>query len=139
MKRSALIFVAGALLVACGGRWMTWRAQPAAPAVAGKIMIKQSEVTAISTDAPVAVRLASGTRFDGKVTATPGGGIQIAGSDGTIRPPHPKAFCLPKALAGAALRSLAQFRLLEALSRFHRLHQAPTAAKGPFGPGAPSP
>lgn len=51
---------------------------------AGKLTIKQSEVAAISTDAPVAVRLASGTRFDGKVTAGPGGGIQIAGADGTI-------------------------------------------------------
>lgn len=51
---------------------------------AGTVTIKQSEVTAISTDAPIAVRLASGTRFDGKVTASPGGGIQIAGSDGTI-------------------------------------------------------
>jgi hypothetical protein len=51
---------------------------------AGKVTIKQSEVTAISTDAPIAVRLASGTRFDGKVTASSGGGIQIAGSDGTI-------------------------------------------------------
>jgi hypothetical protein len=51
---------------------------------AGKITIKQSEVTAIATDAPIAVRLASGTRFDGRVTAAPGGGIQIAGSDGTI-------------------------------------------------------
>jgi hypothetical protein len=51
---------------------------------AGKITIKQSEVTSIATDAPIAVRLASGTRFDGKVTAAPGGGIQIAGSDGTI-------------------------------------------------------
>ena len=51
---------------------------------AGKITIKQSEVTTITTDAPVAVRLASGTRFDGKVTAGPGGGIQIAGSEGTL-------------------------------------------------------
>src|SRR4051812_11471965 len=51
---------------------------------AGKVTIKQSEVVAISTDAPIAVRLASGTRFDGKMTATPGGGIQIVGSDGTI-------------------------------------------------------
>src|SRR3954469_25774013 len=32
---------------------------------AGTIKIKQSEVTSITTDAPVAVRLASGTRFDG--------------------------------------------------------------------------
>jgi hypothetical protein len=51
---------------------------------AGTITIKQSQVTAITTDAPVALRLESGTRIDGKVTAGPGGGIQIAGSDGTI-------------------------------------------------------
>lgn len=51
---------------------------------AGTITIKQSEVVSIATDAPVAVRLASGTRFDGKVTAGAGGAIQIAGSDGTI-------------------------------------------------------
>jgi hypothetical protein len=51
---------------------------------AGTITIKQSEVTAIATDAPVSVRLESGTRFDGKVTAGTGGAIQIAGRDGTI-------------------------------------------------------
>jgi hypothetical protein len=51
---------------------------------AGKITIKQSEVTAISTDAPIAVRLASGTRFDGKVTSAGGGALQIVSSDGTI-------------------------------------------------------
>lgn len=51
---------------------------------AGKVTIKQSEVVSIATDAPVAVRLASGTRFDGRVTAGAGGAIQIAGADGTI-------------------------------------------------------
>src|SRR3954468_5781741 len=51
---------------------------------AGTIKIKQSEVVTLSTDAPIAVRLASGTRFDGQVTAGPNGAIQIAGSDGTI-------------------------------------------------------
>ncbi len=51
---------------------------------AGTITIKQSEVSSIATDAPIAVRLASGTRFDGRVTAGAGGGIQIAGADGTI-------------------------------------------------------
>lgn len=51
---------------------------------AGTITIKQSEVTGLSTDAPIAVRLESGTRLDGRVTAGSGGGIQIAGSDGTI-------------------------------------------------------
>src|ERR1043166_8250855 len=48
---------------------------------AGVITIKQSEVSGIATDAPVAIRLASGTRFDGRVTAGSGGAIQIAGSD----------------------------------------------------------
>jgi hypothetical protein len=51
---------------------------------AGTITIKQSEVTSIATDAAVAIRLASGTRFDGKVTAGQGGAIQIAGADGTV-------------------------------------------------------
>ncbi len=50
---------------------------------AGAITIKQSEVTAITTDAPVAVRLASGTRIDGKVS-TSGSAVQIAGSDGAV-------------------------------------------------------
>src|SRR3954469_9732632 len=51
---------------------------------AGTIKIKQSEVTSITTDAPVAIRLASGTRFDGQVTGGANGAIQIVGADGTI-------------------------------------------------------
>ncbi len=50
---------------------------------AGAITIKQSEVTAITTDAPVAVRLASGTRIDGKISSN-AGALQIAGADGVI-------------------------------------------------------
>lgn len=50
---------------------------------AGTIKIKQGEVTAITTDAPVAVRLASGTRIDGKVTGS-GGSLQVVGVDGTV-------------------------------------------------------
>jgi putative salt-induced outer membrane protein YdiY len=50
---------------------------------AGTISIKQSEVTGIVTDAPVAVRLASGTRIDGKVSGS-AGALQVAGADGTI-------------------------------------------------------
>jgi putative salt-induced outer membrane protein YdiY len=50
---------------------------------AGTIAIKQSEVTAINTDAPVAVRLASGTRIDGKVSGS-AGTVQINSADGTI-------------------------------------------------------
>ena len=52
---------------------------------AGSITIKQSEVTSITTDAPVAVRLASGTRIDGKVSAgATAGAVQVTGADGTI-------------------------------------------------------
>ena len=50
---------------------------------AGTLTIKQSEVTAIATDAPVAVRLASGTRIDGKVSGA-AGALQVAGADGMI-------------------------------------------------------
>lgn len=50
---------------------------------AGAITIKQSEVVSINTDAPVAVRLASGTRIDGKVSGS-AGNLQVAGADGTI-------------------------------------------------------
>jgi hypothetical protein len=50
---------------------------------AGDITIKQSEVTAINTDAPVAVRLNNGTRIDGTVS-TNGNQLQIVNTDGTI-------------------------------------------------------
>jgi hypothetical protein len=51
---------------------------------AGKVKIKQSEITTLSTDAPVAVRLASGTRIDGRVSGAPNGALQVTGSDGTV-------------------------------------------------------
>lgn len=51
---------------------------------AGTISVKQSEVTTLSTDAPIAVRLDTGTRLDGRVSAMPSGGVQIAGTDGSI-------------------------------------------------------
>jgi len=50
---------------------------------AGTITIKQSEITGITTDAPVAVRLASGTRIDGRVSGS-AGALQIVGADGTV-------------------------------------------------------
>ncbi len=50
---------------------------------AGTITLKQAEVVAINTDAPVAVRLASGTRIDGKVSGS-GGNVQVASSDGAV-------------------------------------------------------
>jgi hypothetical protein len=51
---------------------------------AGNITIKQAEVVSIVTDAPVAVRLVSGTRIDGRVSTGPGGALQVATADGTI-------------------------------------------------------
>jgi len=50
---------------------------------AGTLKIKQSEVTAIATDAPIAVRLKTGTRIDGKVSST-AGTVQVVGADGSI-------------------------------------------------------
>jgi hypothetical protein len=50
---------------------------------AGTITIKQAEVASIVTDAPVAVRLSSGTRVDGKVSGS-SGALQIAGAEGTV-------------------------------------------------------
>lgn len=57
---------------------------------AGKLTIKQSEVTSFTTDAPVAVRLASGTRFDGQVTGATNGALQIVSPDGTVTTTVPK-------------------------------------------------
>lgn len=51
---------------------------------AGTLAIKQSEVTSVSTDAPIAVRLASGTRMDGRIAGQADGTLTIVGSDGTI-------------------------------------------------------
>jgi putative salt-induced outer membrane protein YdiY len=50
---------------------------------AGELTIKQSEVTGITTDSPITVRLASGTVLTGKV-ATEGGAVQISGADGQL-------------------------------------------------------
>lgn len=50
---------------------------------AGDLTIKQSEVTGLTTDAPIVVRLASGTTLQGKV-ATDGGALKIAGPDGEL-------------------------------------------------------
>jgi putative salt-induced outer membrane protein YdiY len=53
---------------------------------AGDIVIKQSQVTAITTDTPVAVRLATGAQTVGQI-ATANGVLQIAGTGGTIAVP----------------------------------------------------
>lgn len=51
---------------------------------AGDISIKQADVTSITTDAPIAVRLSSGTRVEGKVAGGANGALTIGSSDGTI-------------------------------------------------------
>lgn len=50
---------------------------------AGELTIKQSEVTGITTDAPLTVRLASGTVLKGKLS-TEAGTMQITGDDGQL-------------------------------------------------------
>jgi Protein of unknown function, DUF481 len=50
---------------------------------AGDLTIKQSEVSALTTDAPVVVRLASGTTLQGTLT-TADGGEKITGPDGQL-------------------------------------------------------
>lgn len=50
---------------------------------AGTLTIKQSEVTTLTTDNPVAVRLASGTRFDGRISSA-SGSLMITGLHGTV-------------------------------------------------------
>lgn len=49
---------------------------------AGTVSIKQGEVVSITTDAPVAVRFANGTRVDGKVAAAGDGRLRVANSEG---------------------------------------------------------
>jgi small nuclear ribonucleoprotein (snRNP)-like protein len=50
---------------------------------AGDLTIKQSEVVGVATDAPVAVRLASGTVLQGKLS-TADGTLRIDGADGQL-------------------------------------------------------
>ncbi|MDB6094941.1 MAG: hypothetical protein JWM32_2503 [Verrucomicrobia bacterium] len=50
---------------------------------AGDLTIKQSEVTGITTEAPVVVRLATGTTLEGTVSSE-AGALKIAGADGEL-------------------------------------------------------
>jgi len=50
---------------------------------AGDVVIKQSDVASITTDAPVSVRLTSGNVMKGTVTSE-GGALKIAGADGQL-------------------------------------------------------
>ena len=52
-------------------------------AYAGKITVKQAEVATLATDGPVSVRLTSGTRVQGRLTAT-ASGLQIAATEGSV-------------------------------------------------------
>jgi hypothetical protein len=56
---------------------------------AGDLTIKQSEVTAITTDGPLSVRLADGTRIKGQI-GTQNGALQVVGTDGTISTSIPR-------------------------------------------------
>jgi small nuclear ribonucleoprotein (snRNP)-like protein len=51
---------------------------------AGDIKVKQSEVVNVSTDAPLNVRLSSGTVLQGTLTGSGNGAVVIAGQDGTL-------------------------------------------------------
>lgn len=50
---------------------------------AGDLTIKQSEVSGITTDAPIVVRLATGTTLQGTVSSD-GGALKISGADGEL-------------------------------------------------------
>jgi putative salt-induced outer membrane protein YdiY len=52
---------------------------------AGDLEIKQSEVTGMTTEGPVFVRLDSGTTVQGKVVLESGGAIVVSGADGELR------------------------------------------------------
>jgi hypothetical protein len=54
---------------------------------AGDINVKQTMVTSITTDHPVAVRVEDGTRIIGMVSADPQGGLRIASPTSTISTP----------------------------------------------------
>ncbi|HRE82628.1 MAG TPA: DUF481 domain-containing protein [Opitutaceae bacterium] len=53
-------------------------------AYAGTIKIKQAEVTSVTTDTPLNVRLEAGTVLQGTMAPTTAGGLQISGQDGQI-------------------------------------------------------
>jgi len=56
---------------------------------AGDITIKQSEIVSLTTDHPISLRLASGTRIDGSLATSPAG-LQVASPEGTITTSFPK-------------------------------------------------
>ncbi|MBM3865697.1 MAG: DUF481 domain-containing protein [Verrucomicrobia bacterium] len=49
---------------------------------AGTVTLQQAEVISITTDAPVAVRFANGTRVDGVVSSPGAGRVRVAGTEG---------------------------------------------------------
>lgn len=53
-------------------------------AYAGTIKIKQAEVTSVTTDTPLNVRLEAGTVLQGTLAPTTAGALQISGQDGQI-------------------------------------------------------
>jgi len=61
---------------------------------AGDINVKQALVTSITTDKPVAARVANGTRIIGIVTVSPDGGVKITSPTGSIVTPVDKLVAL---------------------------------------------
>jgi putative salt-induced outer membrane protein YdiY len=61
---------------------------------AGEINVKQTLVTSITTDHPIAVRVANGTRIIGMVSPSPAGGLKIASPTGSIETPVAKIVAL---------------------------------------------
>jgi len=51
---------------------------------AGEIKVKQSDVTSVTTDAPLVVRLASGTVLQGTLSGGADGAVVVNGPDGTL-------------------------------------------------------
>ncbi|MDG1669073.1 MAG: DUF481 domain-containing protein [Opitutae bacterium] len=53
-------------------------------AYAGTLILKQNEVETLQTDSPVVIRLQSGTKMTGPVTASSGGKLKIESADGVL-------------------------------------------------------
>lgn len=51
---------------------------------AGSVKIKQAQVASITTDAPITVRLADGTRVEGRVSGGANGSLQVTGPSATL-------------------------------------------------------
>jgi len=97
---------------------------------AGDLTIKQSEVTGIATDAPVNVRLASGTTLQGTVSSD-GGALKISGADGQLTT-HVEKVAATWAPGGEDPQVLAMKKALAEKER-HWAYEATVDVKGKSG------